>query len=146
MNTPIVNLTFANNSKLIKFGSMSLENCTNLIYTTYNKGNYLGSIDNPYLILVSAISPVNFTIADTTRILYRECFSNCVSMQSLIIPSSVTHIGSYAFMYYSQHTGYHDFSIRSITFEENSNLLIIDTGAFQHCRYLTTFTIPKTVK
>ena len=55
----------------------------------------------------------------------------------LVIPSSVTSIGDYAF--------YNCFGLTSVTFAEGSQLTCIGNHAFFGCRVLTSITIPSSV-
>ncbi len=59
------------------------------------------------------------------------------AMTSLVIPASVTTIGSYAFT--------NMMSLTSVIFEEYSELVEIGNDAFYYCNMLTTIAIPDTV-
>lgn len=59
---------------------------------------YLGNEDNPYLILVSALSNItSIEIQEGTEIIAPFAFEGCSSLASVTIPESVRFIGNYAF-------------------------------------------------
>ena len=64
-----------------------------------------------------------------------DAFSDCSSLESIIIPDSVTSIGEYAFDYCS--------SLESIIIPDS--VTSIGEGAFYDCLSLTSITIPNSV-
>lgn len=80
-------------------GISAFNNCDSLNKTEFSDCYYLGNNDNPYLILVSSIdkSIVKSNIHDKTKIIMPFAFSDCYSLASITIPSSVINIGRNAF-------------------------------------------------
>ena len=68
--------------------------------------------------------------------IHRNAFSNNKNIENIIIPNSVTSIGSYAI----RNSG-----LKTITFEEGSQLTSIAYGAFYEASSLTSIVIPSSV-
>ena len=66
-----------------------------------------------------------------------RAFEDNTTIISIIIPDSVTIIGSYAFLYCS--------NLTTVTFGENSQLTTIGSYAFYNCSSLTSIVIPNSV-
>ena len=99
---------------------------------------YLGSADNPYLILVRVkdTSLTSFTFRSQTKFIYDDAFAGCTSLCSINIPSNIIGIGSYAFS--------HCTSLESVTLK--NGLLYIGDSAFNGCTALTSLRVPESVK
>lgn len=82
-------------------GDNAFHGCDSLTYNEYENGLYLGSEENPYLLLIKAknTSIKNASISDSTRIIYSNAFSYCSSLLSITIPSNVIYVGDYAFSF-----------------------------------------------
>ena len=84
--------------------------------------------------------PRELTIDNVIYVLVRigdSAFSNCSSLTSITIPSSVTSIGELAFENCTQ--------LQSVTFEPNSKLESIGGYAFKDCSSLIMISIPSSV-
>ena len=134
--------------------------CSSLIYNEYDNGLYLGNADNPYLVLVEAkdISITSCEINNKTKIILEKAFDGCSSLESVVIPDSVTSIGMSAFYECSSLKSVtipdSVTSIENATFSGCSSLksVIIGDGvtsigsyAFGNCSSLTSVTIPDSV-
>ncbi len=73
--------------------------CSSLKYNLYDNAYYLGNANNPYVVLVQAISEdiTSCTINPNTKLIYSYAFCSCTSLTSINIPDSVTSIGNSAF-------------------------------------------------
>lgn len=90
------------------------------------KGNYSGSIIIPESITYNGKKMDIVSIG-------REAFANCVELQSITIPNTVTSISYYAF------GGCTKLTSINVPLSVNS----IDENAFEDCRSLTSFVIPE---
>ena len=113
-----------------------------LIYTLcqYSNGNKYITIagyngESTEVVIPEYISINGENIAVTT--IAERAFYNNTSLTSIVIPSSVTSIGSYAFSNCS--------NLESVTFEDNSQLKTIGSYAFYYCTSLTSIVIPSSV-
>ena len=93
----------------------------------------------PVTITGSVDIPETVTYQGTTYTVtsIRDYGFNSTDITSISIPNTITSIGNYAFD--------HCNSLATVTFEENSNLNAISSGAFQYCTTLSSITIPKNV-
>jgi hypothetical protein len=122
----LINATIPNS--VTNFGSNLFSSCSSLVGTT-NEGNcnYIGSSDNPYLILYKIVNdttpePVIASINSRTRYIYNSALSGYQFESTIVIPSGVTRIGSGAFadsMY--------------IDASNCTNLITIEDSAFRGC-------------
>ena len=73
--------------------------CNNLQYNESNNACYLGSTENPYLVLIKAKSNTitSCEVCNNCRIIHREAFKGCTEMESVFIPQTVESIGPDAF-------------------------------------------------
>ena len=134
--------------------------CSSLIYNEYDNGLYLGNADNPYLVLVEAkdISITSCEINNKTKIILEDAFSGCSSLESVVIPDSVTDIGMSVF--------YDCSSLKSVTIPDSvtsienatfcgcsslksviigDGVTSIGANVFNCCSSLTSVTIPDSV-
>ena len=90
-------------------GASAFIQCT-FTYNEYENGYYLGSSNNPYLMLMSPKSTdvTSMKIHEDTKIIYSTSFSNCSNLKSITIPASVSHIVAHTF---------YNKNFTSITFE-----------------------------
>ena len=117
--------------------SYAFANCPKLVYTERGNGKYLGNPENPYVVLIEADDAVTeFTVPNTTRIIYYEAFKDCYSLASIELPDSVMCIGSSAFKSCSD--------LESVT--TGSNLRIIGYAAFESCTKLQSITVPDSIE
>ena len=104
----------------------------------YDSGSYSYSASSPYVVLrKSALSSgvklvVGAGLARFGKYAFRES-----SLTSIVIPDSVTEIGSYAFFGWT--------NLTDITFGANSQLVSIGAVAFRNCTGLTGIVIPDSV-
>ena len=104
----------------------------------YENAYYIGNEENPYLILVKAISTEisSCVIHQDARIIMPNAFSYCEKMNDILLPQNIVCIGDYAF---SDCT-----SLKSINV--HSGIMHIGRYAFSNCRYLKTINIPETIQ
>ena len=67
--------------------------------TLYENIYYIGSANNPYLLLyrVSNKNATSYTLHPDTKIIYPSAFANCKNAQTVTLPQGLTHIGRSAF-------------------------------------------------
>lgn len=111
-----------------------------LEYNVYDEANYLGSAENPYLVLVksSVWDRTMCTIHPDTKLILANAFNSHEKLESIYIPKNVKIIGDAAFEYC--------YALNEISFESNSSLERIGYNAFRNCGALVEITIPKSVK
>ena len=73
--------------------------CSSLKYNEYKNGKYLGSSDNPYLVLCGIINAkkTSFEIHADTKVISCAALYCCSSLKTLTIGNGVTDIGDAAF-------------------------------------------------
>ena len=141
---------------LIGIGHDAFKGCNSLQYNEYHNGLYLGSNNNPYVLLVKAKNTeiLSCITNNKTKIIYHDAFRNCTLLETAIIvgsvisigdsafyecsslnlitvPNSVTSIGDYAFYLCS--------SLESVTI---NGVTSIGDFAFYMCESLASVTIP----
>ena len=94
--TSLINVSFPEN--ITSIGDSTFQGCPALQYTTYKNGCYFGTPNNPYRWLIKARTKtiLDCTIHPNCEKVYAGAFSNCTNLKKLIIPSSVTDLGSIA--------------------------------------------------
>ena len=118
-------------------GSGAFSSCNSALYTEYNYGKYVGDSENPYSVLIE-LTNKNFTtydINEKTKTIACGVFSGCGKLYSIMIPDSVTSIGSFAFSGCA--------SLTSVTI--GNSVTSIGDYAFEFCDSLTSITIPDSV-
>ncbi len=80
-------------------GEEAFAACYNLSYNTYDNASYLGNEENPYVVLIDAITweISSCKIHNDTKIIYEHAFYNCINLISILIPNGVISIGNSAF-------------------------------------------------
>ncbi len=94
------NLTEVNLPDSLEYiGDYVFSSCFNLSSNAYDKGNYLGNQDNPYLLLleVRETSTSSINIHENTKFINTAAFSGCKYLTSVTIPKNVQFIGKSAF-------------------------------------------------
>ena len=126
-------------------GSYAFTGCTMLIKTTYGYGSrlsYVGSGDNRYMVLVSAVSTSYtsgisaFQVENGTKFILGHAFKNKLDATEIIIPDGVTFIGEYAF------AG----AEKAETVTIPGSVKYIDNYAFSECYALKSIDIPQGVE
>ena len=127
----LVNLSIPNS--LTNIEQDALDGCENLDYYNYDNCMYLGNETNPYIILCHAKSrDINYcTIHNGTKFIWNCAFNFCRNLTSIIIPDSITHIGTAAFRECK--------NLTSITIP--NSVTTIGQDAFYYCDGLITATI-----
>ena len=146
---------------LLTFGDDVLTDCGRVNFTVVDGASYLGSEENPFLVLFSVNdkTKTSFTVDTSTSIIaggaFSGCkalvtvslhdgitslgayaFSGCTSLGSVVLPKDLTVIGAYAFSGCT--------SLASVTLP--SALVEIGDNAFRRCGQLTSLTLPESVR
>ena len=101
----------------------ALHGCDSGTWTEYNNAYYVGNDDNPYMTLYRLTSSdlTSYIIHPDTININSEAFEYCKSIESLTIPANIQNIGGLAF---------YNTSLKTLIFEDNSNLKKIVAEAF----------------
>lgn len=93
----IVNLIIPDD--ITEVGDKAFDGCKGLKLTVYENGKYIGSENNPYLVLKSVASTkaTYCKINENTKFICSYAFRNSASLESVTIPDSVIYIGDKAF-------------------------------------------------
>ena len=118
---------------VIAIGDDAFYGCSNLQYSDYNGGIYLGNDKNPYMALIKGTATSG--IHPDTKIIADSAFSWCEGLTSVTIGNSVTSIGDHAF---SGCKG-----LTSVTI--GNSVTSIGNNAFYGCSKLTSVIIPNSV-
>ncbi|MBO7079919.1 MAG: leucine-rich repeat protein, partial [Bacilli bacterium] len=112
--------------------------CTSLKYTIEGNLCYIGSKNNPYMILhkVNSYSPTAFEIKPTCKFITDGMFNSCYNLTSIDIPSSVICISNQAFFNCS--------ALTSVTLHEG--LKEISSLAFENCSNIQSINLPSTLE
>ncbi len=118
-------------------GGKAFEWCYSLPHSNYDNAEYVGSGNNPYLILVKAKNTwiTSCVINDKTKFIDSQAFWNCGELTSVTIGKGVTSIGYYAFDRCT--------SLTSLILPDQ--ITNIEEGAFRDCHSLTSVILPKGV-
>ncbi len=127
-------------STLQKIGEYALTYLPENVFKTYSDCYYVGSKDNPYLVLVKAKNTVvtDVTIHENTRFISNEAFRNCYAIYFITIPKNVEHIGANAFERCRE--------LRTVTFANGSALKWIGDYAFSENANLSALVLPEGVE
>ena len=115
-------------------GVDSFYGCIGLSYNRYDNAYYLGSPENPYFLLVKAVSRdiESCEIPDETRIIYCGAFSGCTALKSVELPEGLKSIGPYAFAWCR--------SLKDVSIPDGVKR--ISEFAFFNCESLERLTLP----
>lgn len=124
-------------NSIMFFGDLALPNYTDLNFNIYDNAIYLGNQDNPYLVLVSALTGEikSCDIHPNTKVIGASAFGGCRGLTEVPIPDGVITIGEHAF--------YSCFGLTSIVIPDS--VINIDDHSFGFCDALTEITIPNSV-
>lgn len=111
------------------------EGCPALKYNEYQGGYYLGSKNNPYLVLmyINNKDLTTYNIHKDTKMIVRNTFKDCVNLTEITLPSNLKFIGEGAF----------DGCISLKKIDIPSSVTYIYDWAFRGCTSLTTITLPE---
>ena len=114
-------------------GKDAFSGCKNLQYNKYDNAYYLGSYNNPYIVLVKAKSQdiTSCTIHEDTKYIYSSAFANCDSLISIEAHDSVAVIDESAF--------YDCDSLVDVKIGDNVTL--IGSYAFYGCDSITSVSV-----
>ena len=145
-------------STILHVGTEAFEGC-NMKMTTDETGSYIGSAQNPYLVLVKVNNTdiTSFTFKEQTKVIYFAAFADCKKLTSITIPETITSIGTSAFAntglvsieipatvkYLGESVFLNCESLVNATLPEG--ITTIPRIFFYGCSSLSTFTVPSTV-
>jgi len=154
----LTNIILPSSIKNVGYGT--LFNCPNLQFNNFKRVNYLGNLENPYLVAIGladkTIETVDFhndckliaggsftsntiiskiNISENIETIGKLAFWNCSSLEELLIPSNVKTIKNGAF----NRCGF-----KSVIIEEG--LQTIEQGAFLGCANLTEIRLPNSLE
>ncbi len=130
----LINITLPNSMTWI--GDKAFAGCNSLQYKEYENCYYLGSEENPYIMLIKAKdkSITNAVIHNNTKFIYSDAFAGCYTLESVTFNDSLISIGDYAFGNCS--------SLTSIIIP--NSVTYISSYAFINCTNLTSVTFANT--
>ena len=123
-------------------GKDAFKSCDKIDFLLDGGCYYVGNEDNPYVMLlqVKDTSISSVTINSDCKIIYDEAFKDCRKLKSIVIPDSVTCIGSNAFSGCT--------SLASVDFNANNCISMgsSDYPVFAGCTSLSSVTFGDKVK
>lgn len=141
-------------------GNGAFDCCDNLDYLLSNNCKYIGTEDNPYMVLIGVknVDIDAVEINNSCKFIHSSAFSGCSSLAEVAIPESVISIGNKAFQNCTSLTAVtipnSVTEIGDYTFSGCSDLISADipnsvtsigSSAFSNCSNLTSATIPNSV-
>ncbi len=119
-------------------GFSAFINCKALEYTVYSGAKYIGSADNPHMLLVSATGRQieECLIHKDAKIIFSFAFEYCGALESVKVPDGVIEIGSNAFGYCS--------SLKSVKLP--NTVLNLPSHLFYECISLVSAELPTQIK
>lgn len=71
---------------IVRISAACFENCSDLEFNELENGYYLGTAENPYMVLMGMIdqSQEDFTLSTYAKILCDEALTNCASLQDIL--------------------------------------------------------------
>ncbi len=111
--------------------------CPNIEYTKYFDGYYIGTIDNPYYMLLSYSNDeaLEAYVHSDTKIIYKEAFRGYSNLKKVHLPINLKIIGDYAF---SSCKGLEEIDLPF-------GLEKVGMYAFSECVSLYTISMPNTI-
>lgn len=120
----------------IKIPKYAFVNCNNIETVFINKEITEISSENIFKGCTS-LQNISFEEGSDLTTIANNAFRNCISLQEIVIPSSVTTMGTYVF--------YGCTSLTKVKFEDNILITEIPLGTFYKCTSLQEITIPYSV-
>ena len=124
---------------LMSIGEYAFYGCSNLQPSTTddNGVKYLGSEQNPYLVLWdgTGITNSSYTVNPDCKIICPSAFSGCDVLTSITLPEGLKSIGDYAFQDCS--------GLTTVDLSNCTSLTSIGMHAFRYCSGLTSITLPE---
>ena len=132
--TALVNLSIPDTIQSL--GAFAFEDCKALPLTEVGGLSYLGSAENPYLILFGQIdyNMRSVYVNSNTKFIYTEAFAYSTA-EAVVLPNGLLEISAHAFTLSK---------IENIVLP--STLRVIGPSAFFACDYIKSITIPGTVR
>ena len=122
-------------SRVSKIASFAFEKCTVIKQVTINSDSLLNGQTYSKMVTLFGTQVREYIIGDNVKGIKGTMFSGCDSLTTVIMPNSLTYIGSMAF--------YHCPNLNTITIPES--VTTIGSSAFAGCSALTSITIPESV-
>lgn len=115
-------------NSLLEVGENAFPNSSFLVYTEYEGCYYLGSKENPYMVLIKHLNKNAQTVNvnQDTKIIYSAAFYESSNLTNVFLPTQITDIGSYAFE--------NCYKLKTINIP--STLICIKDGVFTCCELL----------
>ena len=147
-------------STVTSIGAYAFSGCSSLASATLDEGSKLQSIGSYAFSGCSSLASATLDEGSKLQSIGSYAFSSCSKLTSITIPSGVTSIGAYAFSGTALESitipagvtsiGAHAFdncnSLKSVIFDEGSDLESIGSYAFDSCSKLASITIPSGVR
>ena len=97
----LTSVIFANDSNLQTYGHHAFGECESLSYTEYDNAYYLGSQNNPYMILIKAVNKeiISCEMHSDTKIIATYAFCGCSNLETISMPAGIVFIGECAFQW-----------------------------------------------
>ncbi len=123
--------------KLEYFGDMVFSSCNMLETNSYDHINYIGSKQNPYLIMIEVENTKKgvYKTHDDTRFVANHAFGKCENIQNAYFGDKVVSIGASAF------SG----RVTLVNVNLPKNLKVIKNDTFSGCRLLELVRMPEAV-
>jgi len=115
-------------------GDSAFYNCKSLKYNEYDNAYYIGSLNNPYLVLIDAKnrSISSCDVNKNAKFIATAAFENCKQLVTIDIPNTLVSIGNGAFI--------GCYKLENITLPDDLHFL--GYRAFDDCRSITEIIIP----
>ena len=123
---------------LVSIQSGEFSSCTNLAYSIYENGKYLGSSDNPYAYFMGAVdkTATSMVFHPNTKMITESAMRNHNDLLAVTIPVGVTTIGESAFCN----------CVELQTVFMADSVTTIGRSAFSACYNLKLLSYPKNLK
>lgn len=131
-NTTLKSITLPDTIEVVD--TYAFSGCTNLAYTTYDNGKYLGNASNPYLVLAEATSKTitSLNVHEDCKMIGNLACYECESLATVTFCEGLERIGYRAFAFAS--------SLDGVSIP--SSVKFLGDGTFGFCTSLTSIAIP----